>query len=52
MRVGDQEDKIEIECTTTRSYILLAMRVLLIICKYHDSCADMACTINSTYLVC
>ena len=52
VRVGDQEDKIEIERTTTWSYILLAMRVLLILCKYHDSCADVACTINSAYLVC
>ena len=52
MRVGDQEDKIEIERATTRSYILLAMRVLLIVCKYHDSCTDVACAINSTYLVC
>ena len=47
-----QEDKIEIECATTRSFILLAMRVLLILCKYHDSCADVACTINSAYLLC
>ena len=52
VRVGDQEDKIEIECTTTRSFIQLAMRDLLILCKYHDSCTDTACTINSTYLVC
>ena len=52
VRVGDQEDKIAIGRTSTRSYILLAMRVLLILCKYHDSCADTACTINSAYLVC
>ena len=52
MRVGDQDDKIEIERTTTRSYILLAMRDLLILCKYHDSCTDTACTIHSAYLVC
>ena len=52
VRVGDQEDKIEIEHNYYRSYILLAMRDLLILCKYHDSCADMACTINSAYLVC
>ena len=52
VRVGDQEDKMEIEHTTTWSYILLAMRDLLILCKCHDSCADAACTINSAYLVC